>query len=129
MLPAGNAGLAGVRIFDSPRECNSVNQASGWPAKWIGESVRTPHPPRPRGAMGGAGPVDLLGRWRRIRDLPRLENLEFRPDRIPPARATHVAQVAQAAQVKQVTRSSRPASLSPNPASLEKVLRHNPRWA
>ncbi len=26
---------------------------------------------------GRSGPVDLLGRWRRIRDLPRLENLEF----------------------------------------------------
>src|SRR2546428_6796512 len=29
MLPAGNAGLAGVRIFNSRRECNSGNQARG----------------------------------------------------------------------------------------------------
>src|SRR5260221_11775913 len=29
MLPAGNAGLAGVRICNSPRESNSVNQARG----------------------------------------------------------------------------------------------------
>src|SRR6266568_8854124 len=40
----------------------------------------------------------LLGRWRRIRDLPRLESPEFRPDQVPPVRVTHVAQVAQVAQ-------------------------------
>ncbi len=45
--------------------------------------------------MGGAGSVDLLGRWRWLRDLPRLESREFRLPGVPPVRMRKVAQVAQ----------------------------------